>query len=73
MPQLKKLYKKILKREKIPVALPSSKKITLSPGKHNELQMIIIREFSSRFIGKSGVILYMGDTALKAETKVESL
>ncbi len=63
LPRLKKLYEKTLDREKVPVKLPSGKKIKLSPGRHNKLQRIIIDEFCSRFIGKSGAILYMGDTA----------
>ena len=63
LPRLKKLYKKVLDKEKVPVTLPTGKKIKLSPGKHNKLQRIIIYEFCSRFVGKSGTILYMGDTA----------
>ena len=63
LPRLKKLYEKALDREKVSVRLLSGKKIKLSPGKHNKLQRIIIDEFCSRFIGKSGTILYMGDTA----------
>ena len=63
LPKLKKMYKKILDKEKIPIKLSSGKKLKLSPGKHNKLQKMIIQEFCSRFIGASGIILYMGDTA----------
>ena len=63
LPRLKKMYEKILDKEKIPIKIPGGKKIKLSPGKHNKLQKIIVYEFCSRFIGQSGTILYMGDTA----------
>ena len=63
LPRLKKVYKKILEKEKIPIQLSSGEKIKLSPGKHNRLQKMIVKEFCSRFIGNSGIILYMGDTA----------
>ena len=60
---LKNLYQRKLEKEKIPVKLPDGKKIRLSPGKHNQLHADIIHEFCPRFIGKSGVVLYIGDTA----------
>ena len=61
--QLKKLYQKELNKEKIPLNLSSKVKIKLSPGKHNKLQTLVVYKFCPRFIGKSGKILYMGDTA----------
>ncbi len=63
LPKLQKIYKRILNKTKIPVRLLSGKEIKLSPGKHNQLHKDIVHEFCSRFIGNSGVILYIGDTA----------
>ena len=60
---LKDLYEKNLDKEKIPITLFDGKEISLSPGKHNQLHADIIHEFCSRFIGKSGRLLYIGDTA----------
>ena len=63
LPKLKKMYARILNKTKIPIKFPTGKKIKLSPGKHNQLHKDIINEFCSRFIGSSGIILYIGDTA----------
>ena len=60
---LKSLYAKTLDKEKIPITLPDGRKISLSPGKHNQLHANIVHEFCSRFIGKGGRLLYIGDTA----------
>lgn len=60
---LQQSYQRILDIPKIPIKLANGEEIRLSPGKHNQLQADIIREFCSRFIGSSGVLLYMGDTA----------
>ena len=60
---LKALYAKKLDKEKIPITLPDGKRISLSPGKHNQLHADIVHEFCSRFIGKGGRLLYIGDTA----------
>lgn len=60
---LKKLYEKKLDKKKIPILLPNGKEIKLSPGKHNKLHADIIHEFCPRFIGCSGIVLYIGDTA----------
>lgn len=60
---LQKLYERKLDKEKIPISLPNGQEIKLSPGKHNQLHADIIHEFCSRFIGASGVVLYIGDTA----------
>lgn len=38
--------------------------LTFSPGKHNKLQIDIIKEFASRF-AKGAELLYVGDTAKK--------
>lgn len=48
----------------ISLKVTESKKITLSPGKHNELQVRIVKEFRPRFCPDAEV-LYVGDTARK--------
>jgi len=60
---LQELYYRKLDMKKIPVRLPGGQEIKLSPGKHNQLHADIVHEFCPRFIGKSGVVLYIGDTA----------
>ncbi|WP_348680446.1 BsuBI/PstI family type II restriction endonuclease [Alcanivorax profundi] len=60
---LQELYQRKLDMEKIPVRLPSGQEIKLSPGKHNQLHADIVHEFCPRFIGESGLVLYIGDTA----------
>lgn len=60
---LQELYQRKLNMEKIPVRLPGGQEIKLSPGKHNQLHADIVHEFCPRFIGNSGVVLYIGDTA----------
>lgn len=60
---LQELYQRKLDMEKIPVRLPDGQEIKLSPGKHNQLHADIVHEFCPRFIGDSGVVLYIGDTA----------
>jgi len=49
---------------KIPVILPSGKKLKFSPGPHNKLQKAIIEEFLPRY-GYGSKVLYVGDTAKK--------
>ncbi|MBV34396.1 MAG: restriction endonuclease [Rickettsiales bacterium] len=60
---LQELYQRKLDMEKIPVRLPNGDEIKLSPGKHNQLHADIVHEFCPRFIGESGLVLYIGDTA----------
>lgn len=60
---LRELYERKLEMEKVPVRLPNGIEIKLSPGKHNQLHADIVHEFCPRFIGRSGVVLYIGDTA----------
>ncbi|MCU7907170.1 MAG: restriction endonuclease [Candidatus Thiodiazotropha sp. (ex Epidulcina cf. delphinae)] len=60
---LQELYQRKLDMEKIPVRLPNGREIKLSPGKHNLLHADIVHEFCPRFIGESGLVLYIGDTA----------
>jgi len=51
-------------RKKVSVKIPGGKKLTLSPGEHNELQAAIVEEFAPRFI-PGALLLYLGDTAKK--------
>ena len=48
----------------IPVILPDGWEFQLSPGRHNEVQAAIIKEFAPRFAPGSE-LLYLGDTAHK--------
>jgi hypothetical protein len=48
----------------IPVTLGGDQRITLTPGKHNELIKAIIEEFAPRF-SPGGRIVYVGDTGDK--------
>lgn len=49
---------------KVPVVLPSGKKLEFSPGPHNKLQKAIIEDFLPRY-GYGAKVLYVGDTADK--------
>ncbi len=42
---LLEVYARRRKRKLVPVKLPSGKKLSLSPGKHNEVQRAVIEEF----------------------------
>jgi hypothetical protein len=48
----------------IPIRLPEGVLLNLSPGKHNELQRAVIKDFVPRFASDARV-LYLGDTAKK--------
>lgn len=48
----------------IPVNFPSGKNFEFSPGKHNELQKVIIEEFLPRY-GYGAEVLYVGDSSNK--------
>ena len=50
--------------ERIPVTLPTGKKLELSAGEHNLLQKKIIEEFLPQF-GKGAKVLYLGDSTDK--------
>jgi hypothetical protein len=67
VPGLRSQYRRVLDMHKIPVCLPNGDTMRLSPGKHNQLHADIIHEFCSRFIGSSGRVLYIGDTASSRE------
>lgn len=49
----------------VPLTLADGTEVSLSPGKHNELQAAVVEEFASRF-APGAVLLYLGDTAKKS-------
>jgi len=51
-------------RSMIPVKAPDGKELSLSPGRHNELQRRIVEDFAPRF-APGARLLYLGDTAKK--------
>ena len=61
---LQEKYQKKRDLRKIPLKLRNGIELTFSPGKHNEVQVAIIKEFSPRFAPGSD-LLYIGDTAKK--------
>jgi len=58
------VYEKNRESNFVPVTFPNGKRFKLSPGKHNELQAAVIKEFAPRFLS-SPQVLYFGDTAKK--------
>jgi hypothetical protein len=48
----------------VPVRLSDGTTLTLSPGKHNELQAAVVEQFAPRF-APGAVLLYLGDAAKK--------
>ncbi|MBS3742676.1 MAG: restriction endonuclease [Candidatus Cloacimonetes bacterium] len=61
---LRDKYQKKKDLHKIPVKLKDGTEFSLSPGKHNEVQLAIIKKFAPRFAPESD-LLYVGDTAKK--------
>lgn len=61
---LVEIYEKNRESNFVPVTLPTGDKFKLSPGRHNELQAAVIKEFAPRFLTNPQV-LYFGDTAKK--------
>ena len=61
---LSEAYAAARNRNSLPVTLPSGKQLTLTPGKHNELQVAIVTLFAPRF-APGGHVLYLGDAANK--------
>ena len=57
-------YEKRKKKHSISVDLPNGSLVSFSPGKHNELQVKIIKDFRARFCPNAKVV-YVGDTARK--------
>ena len=58
------VYEKRRKEYQISVNLPNGTPLKFSPGKHNRLQVKIIKEFRARFCPDTKVV-YVGDTARK--------
>ncbi len=58
------VYARNREKQMVPVRLSSGDKITLSTGRHNELQGAIIEEFAPRFAPRS-TLIYLGDTGKK--------
>ena len=48
-------------RHRIPIRLPEGLELSLSPGKHNEVQKAVVEEFAPRF-APGALLLYLGDT-----------
>jgi len=64
-------YESSRARHRVPLKMPARSTVYLSPGKHNQLQVAVIKEFGPRF-APGATVLYVGDTALKhviCETK----
>ena len=64
-------YRSIKLMEKMPVKI-NDNELTFSPGKHNELQKLIIEEFAPRF-AENATCLYVGDTIQKDLVKNETM
>lgn len=57
-------FQKARDLKRIPLSLPNGKEVSLSPGKHNEVAVSVVKDFSSRFAHGS-TLLYLGDTEAK--------
>ena len=57
-------YQKIKSDNTLALAIDKDKAITLSPGKHNKLQIKVVQDFRNRFCPNAALI-YIGDTAHK--------
>jgi len=69
---LKDVYRKRREQQLVPVVLPDGKRLVLSPGRHNELQAAVVREFAARFVPGAHVI-YMCDAHSKAAVEMPDL
>tara|TARA_R110001583_G_scaffold83826_1_gene221056 strand:- start:287 stop:1222 length:936 start_codon:yes stop_codon:yes gene_type:complete len=64
---IQNLAKKYAKKKavvRVPVILPNGKTLTLSAGKHNEVQAAIVEQFLPEF-AENSELLYLGDTEQK--------
>lgn len=59
------VYRAARERHLIPLTLPTGKSLTLSPGKHNQLQASIVTNFGPRFAA-GALTLYIGDAENKS-------
>ena len=62
--ELKERYSREREMSRIPLKLTDGKTLMLSPGKHNEVQVAVVKEFASRF-AQGAALLYVGDTENK--------
>lgn len=62
--KLFEVYLKKRSKNQIPLKLSDGNILSLSPGKHNEVQAAIVSQFAPRF-ANDGVLIYLGDTANK--------
>lgn len=65
-------YHKERETHGIPLKLSNGKSFTLSPGKHNEVQVAIVTSFAPNFAA-GAVLVYLGDTADKNLYKDEAI
>ncbi len=74
--ELVKKYRKNREMSRVPLKLGDGTVLHLSPGKHNEVQAAIVKEFASRF-AQGSILLYLGDTEKKnlyiEKEKLESI
>lgn len=63
-PALLEIYRAARGKYAVEVQLPDAIKAFLSPGRHNQLQADVVREFWPRFI-PDAKLLYLGDSAKK--------
>jgi len=70
--KLSEKYEKRKKMYAISIDLPDGTPVSFSPGKHNELQAKIIKEFRRRFCPDTKVV-YVGDAARKLLYREENL
>lgn len=63
-PKLSEMYRRSREYRMIPVRISSNKQLKLTPGKHNKLQVAVIKQFAERF-ALGAHLLYLGDTAHK--------
>jgi type II restriction enzyme len=61
---LDEVYKKPRHYKQTPLHLSDGSVLQLSPGKHNQLQAAVLKEFGPRF-APGAVLVYFGDTAKK--------
>jgi len=58
------VYQKAKEQTKIPLKVADGKIYRLSPGRHNKLEVAIVKEFGPRF-APGAKLIYLGDTAQK--------
>ena len=61
---LLEIYASRRRMREIPIRTSAGKRIRLSPGKHNELEALVVSDFGPKFAPGS-ILLYLGDAARK--------